>query len=440
MHASTHLTMSNFKFNTMKSYTLIAFIFIYLFSFNCATTYAQEITDYELSPTEQEGFEALQKRIEEYEKADLKLKIQNINELLEAQDISAEEATIMKLAASETAAKNIKQLNEIVVAYTSYIKRNYDNVEIDYNNLDFSEFDLSLTFDGIENLAEGLNVLGDFFRAIKSDDDDEYAEIKEKRAEVKQKRRELQEAREDLKAIRDVLYEAENDEQANEDKSPKTEYKTSKRTEGHLVIGIAFNNAVADGGSINDTEYRFGGSRTFEIGYVRTTRVFENTNWLRLVYGFSFQFNGLKPSGNRIFVDNDGVTELEEFEFNLEKNKFRMDNLIVPVHFQIGSSDTKTYDNGAKHFGSHDFKFGLGGFVGINLTTLQKLKYNNENGRDVKDKLKSGYNTNNIVYGLSTYFGWEGFAFYAQYNLNPIFKNNPVDEYNFQLGVRYDIF
>ena len=209
----------------------------------------------------------------------------------------------------------------------------------------------------------------------------------------------------------------------------------SNRTFSDLFIGISFNNAVLDGGSIDDTSFKFGGSRSFEIGYEWSTRVFKESNFLRINYGFSFQFNGLKPKDNQIFVQNGEQTELESFEFDLEKSKFRMDNLILPVHLQFGESKTTVLDNGNKRFSDHSFKVGVGGFAGINLANTQKLKFD-DGRRNEKLKQRDDFNTNNLLYGLSAYVGWETFSIFAQYNLNPIFTDNVRDLNNFQIGVR----
>jgi hypothetical protein len=122
-------------------------------------------------------------------------------------------------------------------------------------------------------------------------------------------------------------------------------------------------------------------------------------------------------------------------EFDLEKSKFRMDNLIFPVHLQFGNSKTTVLDNGNKRFTDQDFKVGFGGFVGFNLRNTQKLKFD-DGRRDEKLKQRDDFNTNNLLYGLSAFVGWKTVAIFAQYNLNPIFSNNVRDLNNFQVGVR----
>ena len=210
------------------------------------------------------------------------------------------------------------------------------------------------------------------------------------------------------------------------------------RTSTDLVIAAGFNNALESGQSPNDSDFEIGGSRFFEIGLTWKTRVFENSNWLRLNYGFSFQFNGLKPTDNRYFVDDNGITTLEEYPANLDKSKFRMDNLVFPVHFEFGPSKKIETDRSVWFSTHQQFKIGLGGYAGFNIGERQKLKYE-ENGDNVKKKLKGDYNTNDFIYGLSAYLGWGSTSLYAKLDLNPIFEDPNPELHNISVGLRFDL-
>tara|TARA_B110000093_G_C12959567_1_gene406542 strand:- start:244 stop:1305 length:1062 start_codon:yes stop_codon:yes gene_type:complete len=212
----------------------------------------------------------------------------------------------------------------------------------------------------------------------------------------------------------------------------------SLRTYGGITFAIGLNNTIIEGQPLDDSPYKIGGSRFMEIGGTWSTRVFENSNVLRLTYGFSFQFNGLKMEDNTYLVDNgDGTTSLQEFPEQLDKAKFRMDNLVIPVHFEFGSNNSDVRDGKNYYMSSHGFKVGLGGYAGINLSTLQKLKYDKNDG-DVKEKRRESYNTNNFIYGLSGYIGWNDMSLYAKYDLNPIFDAPNVEQRNISLGLRWD--
>ena len=214
--------------------------------------------------------------------------------------------------------------------------------------------------------------------------------------------------------------------------------KYDRRTFSDLVIAFGFSNADVEGLSLEASPYKVAGSRFFEIGWAWRTRVFQNSNWLRFHYGFSFQFNGIKPEGNQYFVTEDGQTTLQEFEFPLDKSKFRMDNLVVPVHFEVGPSRRRVSEHRVRYSLKNQFRFGFGGYGGLNIGARQKLKYRVD-GDKKKDKLKGGYNTSDLIYGLSTYMGIDGFLLYFKYDLNPIFQDAEVEQNFIAFGLRLDI-
>ncbi len=213
--------------------------------------------------------------------------------------------------------------------------------------------------------------------------------------------------------------------------------KTDIRTRSGIVFSFGLNNVIGDGQSLDDSPYKIGGSRYAEIGFGLSTRVFKDHNWLRLRYGVSFQFNSLKPTDNRYLVDTGTMTELQEFPIDLRKSKFRMDNLVIPVHFEFGPSRKVERDGYFRYYNDKSFKVGVGGYVGVNLGARQKLKFD-EAGEEVKQKLKAGYNTNNMIYGLSGYVGYGDISLYAKYDLNSVFKDNTVDEHMVSMGLRWD--
>lgn len=355
----------------------------------CSTQLTAQNRDYSaFSEDEKQELKALIDRIESEEKNVLKIKVKDINSQLEKGELSPEEAKKLKLEAAEETALNITEAQDLVFDWASFHKRKYGEVN-------FEQFE---DYESYVNIVEELGLKPSSFTF----DIFTISSKKESKDTTLYKERNL---------------------------------PYSARTSGAVFSSLSFNNAVLDGGSIDDTPFKFGGSRSYEIGYEWSTRVFKETNFLRLTYGVSVQFNGLKPKSNSIFVQNGEQTELEEFGFDLDKSKFRMDNLIVPVHLQFGSSKTTVLDNGNKRFSDHNFKVGLGGFAGINLLNTQKLKYN-DSRTDVKLRERDDFNTNDLLYGLSAYIGWENVAIFAQYNLNSIFSDNLTDLNNFQIGIR----
>lgn len=373
----------------MKKMTLVFSLLSVLFvsQLQAQITEAQD----SLANIKQEKIEKLRSTIEKEEVAVLKTKIKNIDALLKADDITASESQELKKEASELAAKNIKDRQEMAQLSVDYADRN----DIPFEDLD----DLKMMSDSVKVGSVRI--------------------IREKNKKGKVKSVEISIATSD-------------DDTEKEEKKPSAQDRTFSK----LVFGLGFNNTFTEDQFLENPNYRFGGSRYFEIGWQWSTRVFKESNFLRFRYGLAFQFNGLKPEGNQYFVENGDQTELEDFTANLDKSKLRMDNLILPLHFELTNSRRK--DTELPNFTKPSFKVGLGGFVGLNLHNKQKLKYKTD-GDHLKIKKRSDFNTNNFLYGLSAYIGWEGAQLYFQYNLNSVFKDNPVNENNFQIGLRFEI-
>lgn len=210
------------------------------------------------------------------------------------------------------------------------------------------------------------------------------------------------------------------------------------RTENQFLFAVGFNNTLIDGQSLDDSPYKIGGSGFVEIGWLWETRLLQNSNFVRVNYGVSVQWNKLSIKNNLYFVDNGTETKLEEFPLNLKKSKFRTTSVVVPLHFEFGPSKKKVYDDRIRYLTHDQFKIGIGGFAGVNLSTQQKLKYR-EDDKNQKDKIKSDHNTSNFVYGLSGYIGVGEFSVYAKYNLNELFKDQAVAQHNISLGLRWNL-
>lgn len=336
---------------------------------------AQNVTAQDRYKDKIEVLQEQKDRITQQEKEALKAEILYINERLEDNRITVEEANTLKAAAAKKRALNIENRIAIIDHKIALLERN-DGEPLETNK-EFSVFD-----DGA-----GVSIMFG----------DEPWRLFER-------------------------------------KKPKYDRKTYS----DFVFAVGLNNAIIDGRSLEDSPYKIGGSRFFEMGWAWRTRVFKNSNFMRLNYGFSFQFNGLKPKDNQIFVTNGNQTELEEFEFDLNKSKLRMDNLVFPVHFEFGPSKVKETKERIRYSLHNQFRIGIGGYGGFNLGARQKLKYIRD-GERVKEKLKRDYNTSNFVYGLSAYVGVDGILLYAKYDLSPIFRDATVEQRNISLGLRFDL-
>ena len=150
-------------------------------------------------------------------------------------------------------------------------------------------------------------------------------------------------------------------------------------------------------------------------------------------------YNQLHATDNRVFADINNQTVLVDagVETKAKRTYFKNVYFVVPMHLEFDFSKTKIVDD-KKVFKSHTgARFGIGGFVGVNTNSKQFIEYE-QNGYKFKELQKGDFNVNDFTYGVSTYIGYKQTSLYLKYDLNPIFKNNPVDQNNISLGIRFD--
>lgn len=314
-------------------------------------------------------------KIEAEEREFLKVEIENINKQLDDKRINADEAEKLKKEAAKKRAANIEDRLAIIDKKIALIERNPDDDSIEEGDISFIGF----STDG-EGKAE-------FGISIKS--------------------------------------------------GKKTPPKYDIRTKNHMIFGIGFNNAIGDGQNLGDTPYKLGGSGFIELGWQWQTRIFKNSNFARINYGFSFQWNKLDIKDNQYFVENGNQTTLQTFPIELKQAKFRVTNLVIPVHLEFGGSTKKDYGNRIRYSTHNKFKVGIGGYGGLRLGSMQKLRFEDTDGDRVKEKQKRNFNATNFVYGISGYIGFSDILLYAKYDLNPLFKDQAFDQHNISLGLRW---
>lgn len=354
----------------------VTYVMVLFFTQVLSAQTEKDSADIRLQERVLKALESERERVVKEEKNKLKEKVQRIRELEDGGEISSEEAKQRKEAAAKKTALNIENKLAILENKTALVERGEDN---GWEYLEGSVLKIDL----------GQN--------------------------------------EDGERLFGLQY-----------KNKNKEKKYDKRTYSDIVIAFGFNNALTAGKSLNDTPYKTGGSRFFELGWQWKTRVFKNSNAMRVSYGLSFQSNGLKPKGDKYFVTDGEETSLEEFPYDLKKSKLRFDNLVLPVFLEFGPSRKIEKDSYFRYSTSKKFTFGIGGYAGVNLVTKQKLKYS-RNGDRNKEKLREDYNTNDFIYGLAAYVGAGSSFLYLKYDLNPIFKAPDVEQNNISLGLRFEL-
>jgi len=318
-------------------------------------------------------------QIEASEKEILKLKISKINKRLDNKEITAGEAENLKKEAAKTAVLNIENRVGIIDQKIALIQRNgIDSYQFSKDN----DEAFTLSIGGNDDVSDSFIYLG-------------------KPSEAKPR-------------------------------------KYDRRTSTDIVFAFGFNNALIDGQDLEDSPYKLGGSGFIELGYAWKTRIFENSNFWRLKYGFSFQWNKLKIKDNNYLVNTDGDISLQEFPSDVNKVKFRTTNLVFPMHIEFGPSKKIEKESYFRYSTHKKLKVGLGGYAGLNIGNMQKIKYK-EDGEREKEKQRDEFEVSEFVYGLSGYISLGDVALYVKYDLNPLFKNQVVEQNNISVGLRFDM-
>ncbi len=218
----------------------------------------------------------------------------------------------------------------------------------------------------------------------------------------------------------------------------KNKNKSENKTTSQLVFATGYNNLVTDG-AVANSQFGYARSTFYEWGLTWNTRLSKNSNLVHLKYGVGFMYNMLHATDNRVFADVNNQTILVDAGVATRANKTYFKNVyfVVPMHLEFDFSKTQTVDD-KKIFKSHKgARFGIGGFVGVNTNSKQFISYKVD-GYKFSERQKGDFNVNDFTYGLSTYIGYKQTSLYLKYDLNPIFKNNAVDQNNISLGIRFD--
>ncbi|MDQ6472564.1 hypothetical protein RB619_18130 [Flavobacterium sp. LHD-80] len=216
----------------------------------------------------------------------------------------------------------------------------------------------------------------------------------------------------------------------------KDSIRSERRTTSQFVFALGLNNTMVDG-KYQDSNYSFIGSHFYEWGFTYNSRLMKNDNLLHAKYGLSLMYNNIRPTDNRYFVVNGDQTNLQTNAVNLTESRFRNVYLVLPAHLEFDFT-RPTVKDGKTYFKTHkSFRFGVGGYAGINVKSKQILKFEEEDLK-YKSTIKGEYNVNNFIYGVSSYIGYRELSLYVKYDLNPLFQDNLVKENNISMGLRFD--
>ena len=193
---------------------------------------------------------------------------------------------------------------------------------------------------------------------------------------------------------------------------------------GTLLIDFGFN-FLNDAPASMDT--KFFGSKTFNLYYQYDIPIGKSK--------FSFH-PGIGVGIDKYHFDNSvTITHLQDKNVNystsidtlinifpnatgFDKSKLAITYLDIPLEFRFYAN---SYDK------SRSFKFGIGGRIGLRLSSHTKIKYT-EDGNTIKFKEHQNFDLNSIRYGATARVGIGWFNLFYYYNFSELFKSGKGPE------------
>ncbi|MBC7885638.1 MAG: hypothetical protein H7X99_09195 [Saprospiraceae bacterium] len=369
------------------------------------------------------------------EKEKLRQKVESINLKLEKKEITTEEANMQKIKVSEIFAERIElRIEPLEERLQALVQEHADASAL--------ESAMAAEMHAVEMEAEA--------EAAEAHEEHEEHESPEAVEEAEAHR-------EHRGSVEDETWEMDHDiENEHEDDDDKIinlddvkfkwdfkkhkKRKSEHRTTTQFVFSIGLNNIISDGdlSTIEDNGIKLSNSRFYEWGLTWKTRLAANSALLQLKYGLSFTYNNLRPENNFYYIKNGNQTVLAEHPEELrDEPYFRRINMVVPVHLEFDFSKKKIKDDQVIIRSQRSFRMGIGGYAGINLRTKQVLEYKSD-GLVTDQTTRGDYNTGDLIYGASAYVGYKDISIYTKFDLNPLFTDNPTEQKNISLGLRFD--
>lgn len=195
------------------------------------------------------------------------------------------------------------------------------------------------------------------------------------------------------------------------------------RTNFYGDFHFGFNTTLDQGSIISDNpaELDWWRSNYWEFGLGGKTRLGSPYSKFYIKYGGHFSWNRFVLKGANILEKTPGGTIIRlDTVNNIQKSKYRVVYLDVPVMFQMDFSGVDSHDEA--------ITLGIGGYVGIRWTFDRQLDYTDFESERVREKQKNEYNSNLFRYGLMAQIGFGAFKITGKYDINTLFRegSNPV--------------
>lgn len=151
--------------------------------------------------------------------------------------------------------------------------------------------------------------------------------------------------------------------------------------------------------------------------------------YVKFSTGMGYQARNFSFSNNyRLGKDlNDSIVGIEETNYDLKKNRFRVGYLRVPVLLQFNTNKNP----------KKSFRLSAGVVGGLKLFQTYRTKYF-QRGHKVKTAVNGGWNANAFTAEMRGTIGYGPINIYATYSLTPLFKDGKGPElYPYTIGLNF---
>lgn len=230
-------------------------------------------------------------------------------------------------------------------------------------------------------------------------------------------------------------------------KASKSEEKKHPRSQHHFNVELGLNNYFEDGnlGATNSEDYAVKPFGSWYVGLTSKMKTQVSGNFfLEWGGGVSWYNFKMENSDMRILKNEEGVifqegpAEIKGIKSKLTATFINLS--LIPLldfnhNWRKKSFDISDGSIDFSHYDKKGFRVGFGPYIGYRLDSYAKYKFE-ENDKVKKDRDKNSFYLNNLRYGLRLQMGFRGLDIFAQYDLNPLFKNNHGPELNaFSFGI-----
>lgn len=155
-------------------------------------------------------------------------------------------------------------------------------------------------------------------------------------------------------------------------------------------------------------------SWTVNMGVLGSTRIGGPKSWFHINYGVKFKFLSLQNKQDLMVQVVDRRPQFTPFNGDVRRLSFNRYSMDLPVQIRLA---------GPK---KNSLNVILGGYGGIRLDADQQIRFRSAAGERGQLRLRDDYRTTLWHYGLTAAIGQRWWQLYADYEMNPLFKENYI--------------